>query len=437
MSLFRTLAAISLFLVCAVAQPARADEAAEKAAFEQAEQLIAQRRFDDARKLLAATPRNSDYARVYGAFVQARIDEETGRLTSARDAYRKILEAHPSLARVRLQLARTLAKLEDTDAARRHFEFVLGAADATAPYVDRVRADLRLLDGAKNWSAQGYVTVAPTTNMTSGSSQDVIIIGGLPFKPSDQARSKPGVGALYGADLAYAAPVQGGNWGWVGTLSTVNRDYQGSGYDDRGARASAGLRYLVPGGVAMLEMVGNRRWFAGSGYQYSFGPLLSTRFFATEKDRITGAVSIAEQRYDDANYLNGHRMSATASWDRFTWPGQFIRIGAAYDRETAKNDHMTYNEFGGLIGYNVETPWALSIYPEIAYAYRTYEGDFPLMNEARRDHRVVGSLSLVKTNLALFGFAPRLLFTYTYNFSNVKFYEYDRFDTALTLTRSF
>jgi hypothetical protein len=98
---------------------------------------------------------------------------------------------------------------------------------------------------------------------------------------------------------------------------------------------------------------------------------------------------------------------------------------------------MTYNEFGGLIGYNVETPWALSIYPEFAYAYRAYEGDFPLMNEARRDHRVVGSLSLVKTNMALFGFAPRLLFTYTYNFSNVKFYEYDRFDTALTLTRSF
>jgi tetratricopeptide (TPR) repeat protein len=427
---------LALLLSCLAAPMSFADEAAEKAAFEQAEMLIEGRRFDDARKLLSATPRESAYARIYGAFVDARLAEDTGRLTTARDAYRKILETHPTLARVRLHLARTLAKLEDNDAARRHYEFVLGAADVTAPYADRVRADMRLLDGAKNWSAHGYVTVAPTSNMTSGASQDVIIIGGLPFTPAAASRRRPGIGAAYGADLSYAAPVSG-NWGWVGTLSTVNRDYQGSAYDDRAARASLGARYLVPGGVAMLELVGNRRWFGDAGYQYSFGPLLSTRFFASEKDRVTASASFAEQRYDDARYLNGHRISLAASWDRFTWPGQFVRIGASYDRETARNDHMTFNEFGGLVGYNIETPWALSVYPEFAYAYRAYEGDFPLLNEARRDHRVVGSLSLVKTNFTLFGLAPRLLVSYTYNFSNVKFYEYDRIDAALTLTRGF
>ena len=435
LSLWRSVC-LALLLASFVSPAARSDAAAEKAAFEQAEQLIEAHRFDEARKLLAATPRESGYARIYGAFVDARLAEDTGCLTTARDAYRKILEAQPSLARVRLHLARTLAKLADNDAARRHYEFVLGAADVTAPYVDRVRADMRLLDGAKSWSAQGYVTVAPTSNMTSGASQDVIIIGGLPFTPAAASRRRPGIGALYGADLSYAAPVSG-NWGWVGTLSTVNRDYQGSAYDDRAARASAGVRYLVPGGVAMLELVGNRRWFGGAGYQYSFGPLLSTRFFATEKDRITASASFAEQRYDDANYLNGHRISLAASWDRFTWPGQFVRVGASYERETARNDHMAFNEFGGLVGYSIETPWALSVYPEFAYAYRAYEGDFPLLNEPRRDHRVVGSLSLVKTNFTLFGLAPRVLVSYTYNFSNVKFYQYDRIDTALTLTRSF
>ncbi len=435
LSLWRSVC-LALLLASFVSPAARSDAAAEKAAFEQAEQLIEAHRFDEARKLLAATPRESGYARIYGAFVDARLAEDTGRLTTARDAYRKILEAQPSLARVRLHLARTLAKLADNDAARRHYEFVLGAADVTAPYVDRVRADMRLLDGAKSWSAQGYVTVAPTSNMTSGASQDVIIIGGLPFTPAAASRRRPGIGALYGADLSYAAPVSG-NWGWVGTLSTVNRDYQGSAYDDRAARASVGVRYLVPGGVAMLELVGNRRWFGGAGYQYSFGPLLSTRFFATEKDRITASASFAEQRYDDANYLNGHRISLAASWDRFTWPGQFVRVGASYERETARNDHMAFNEFGGLVGYSIETPWALSVYPEFAYAYRAYEGDFPLLNEPRRDHRVVGSLSLVKTNFTLFGLAPRVLVSYTYNFSNVKFYQYDRIDTALTLTRSF
>ena len=428
-------AAIAL-LACACAPPASSNEAAAKAAFEQAESLIEARRFEDARQLLAGAPRDSDYARVYGAFVQARLDEETGKLTAARDAYRKILETHPTLARVRLHLARTLARLDDNDAARRHYEFVLAAADVTAPYADRVRADMRLLDGARNWNAQAYVTVAPTSNMTSGASRDLIVIGGLQFTPSEQSRRKPGVGALYGADLSYAAPVQG-NWGFVGTLSTTHRDYRQTAYDDRSARASAGIRYLVPGGVAMLEMTGTRRWFGGADYQYTFGPLLSTRFFATEKDRITGSLSYAEQRYDEARYLQGYRLSLATSWDRFTLPGQFARVGVAFDRETARNNHMTFNEFGALVGYSVETPWALSIYPEIAVAYRAYEGDFPLMAEPRRDRRIVGSLSLVKTDLSLFGLAPRLLLSYTYNLSNVKFYEYDRFDAALTLTRSF
>jgi outer membrane protein len=228
-----------------------------------------------------------------------------------------------------------------------------------------------------------------------------------------------------------------GNLGWVGTLSTVHRDYQASTYDDRAVRASAGARYLIPGGVAMLEMVGNRRWFGGEGYQYSFGPLLSTRFFASERDRITAAASFAVQRYDDANYLNGQRLTVSAGWDRFTLPGQFIRVGALFDRESARNNHMTFNEFGGLVGYNVETPWALSIYPEASYAYRAYEGDFPLMNAPRRDHRVVGWVSIVKKDFTLLGLAPRLHVSYTYNMSNVKFYEYDRFDAALTLTRGF
>jgi hypothetical protein len=430
------LSLLALWLAFCLTSPARADEAAEKAAFEHVERLIAERRFDDARKRLSEAPRESEYARIYGAFVRARIDEETGRLTTARDAYRKILDSHPSLVRVRLHLARTLAKLEDTEAARRHFEFVLGSPDLASPFADRVRADIRLLDGAKNWSAQGYVTVAPTSNMTSGSSQDVIIIGGLPFTPSQSARKRSGVGAMYGADLAYAAPVAG-NWGWVGTLSTVSRDYQGSTYDDRSVRASAGVRYLLPGGVAMLEMVGNRRWFGGSGYQHSFGPLFSTRYYASERDRLTGMVSFLHQRYDDASYLDGHRITASANWDRFTLPGQFIRIGGVFDRETTRNSHMTFNEFGGLVGYNVETRWALSVYPEFSYVYRAYEGDFPLLNEARRDHRFIGSLSLVKKDFTFFGVAPRLLLSYTHNLSNVKFYEYERFDAALTLTRGF
>lgn len=429
-------ACLALLLACCVCAPARSDEATEKPAFERIERLISERRFEDARRALSAAPRDSEYARVYGAFVAARIDEETGRLTSARDAYRAILDQYPALARVRLHLARTLSRLEDADAARRHYEFVLGAPDIAAPLAERVRTDMRALEGAKRWTAQGYVTIAPTTNMTSGPSRDVVVIGGLPFTPSQAGRAKSGIGALYGADLGYAAPLAG-DWGWLATLSTNHRDHTNRTYDDRTARASAGLRYLLPGGVATLEMTGSRRWFGGEEYQYTFGPLLSARVFATERDRITASVSLAEQRYDSTSHQNGRRMIVAGAWDRFTLPGQFARFGASFERETTRSDHLTYSEFGGLFGYNFELPMALALYPEAAFAVREYDGDFPLSGEPRRDRRFVGSLSIVKKDLAFMGLAPRMQVSYTMNLSNVKFYEYDRFDVSLTLTRGF
>ncbi|MBX9759676.1 MAG: surface lipoprotein assembly modifier [Beijerinckiaceae bacterium] len=429
-------ACLALLLAWSAPAASQSGEAGEKSAFEQIERLIGEARFEDARGALSAMPRESQYARVYGAFVQARIDEETGRLTRARDAYRAILHEHPDLARVRLHLARTLAKLEDGDAARRHYEFVLGAPDIAAPLADRVRNDLRALEGQKRWSAQGYVTVAPTTNMTSGPSRDVIVIGGLPFTPSSAGQKAAGVGALYGADLGYAAPIAG-DWGWLATLSTNNLDYAGSLYDDRMARVSAGLRYLLPGGVATLEMTGGRRWFGGEGYLYSFGPLLTARVFASERDRITASASLAEQRYDSLDHQNGRRLTVSGVWDRFTLPGQFARVGVTFERETTRSDHLTYREFGGLAGYSFDMPMALAVYPEVAVALREYDGDFPLLGLPRRDRRLVGSLALVKKDLSFMGLAPRMQVSYTMNLSNVKFYEYDRFDVSLTLTRGF
>lgn len=415
---------------------AESSVASARASYEQAEGLIAQGRFNEAQKLVASVPRTDDYARVYGAFLDGRLAESTGRLTRARDIYRAILNTHPGLARVRLHLARVLTRLEDAEAARHHYDFVLGAPDIAAPLAERVRTDVRALEGARRWSAQGYVTMAPTSNMTSGTSQDSVNIGGLDFTPGKSGRKRSGFGALYGADFAYAQPFAD-NWGWLAALSTMHRDHSASRYDDRSVRASTGVRYTLPAGVASAEIVGQRRWFGASEYMYAFGPQFSVRGFIGQANRLTGSVSVLAQRYDDVNYQNGHKISASANWDRFTAPGQFVRAGAIFERETTRNAHLTYNEYGGLIGYNIDLPWALTLYPEASIALRNYEGDFPLMSVARRDRRFVGSLMIVKKDLALWGFAPRVQISYTDNRSNVKLYQYDRLDFNLTLTRAF
>jgi hypothetical protein len=94
------------------AQQARDANAATRAAFEEAERLIDAGRFDEARAALRAMAREDDYARVYGAFVDARLDEATGRLTRARRLSRH--SQRPSRA-----CARAPASRAHADAARR------------------------------------------------------------------------------------------------------------------------------------------------------------------------------------------------------------------------------------------------------------------------------------------------------------------------------
>ena len=58
------LLALSLLVWFASSGAARADVASARAAYEQAEALIAQGRFDEAQKRVARIPRTNDYARV-------------------------------------------------------------------------------------------------------------------------------------------------------------------------------------------------------------------------------------------------------------------------------------------------------------------------------------------------------------------------------------
>src|ERR1039458_4813623 len=140
-------------------------------------------------------------------------------------------------------------------------------------------------------------------------------------------------------------------------------------------------------------------------------------------------------RIRDMVRLNGNRSSV--SFDRFTLPGQFARIGVAFDQEKTATDFWTYSEYAALVGYYAELPYGVTVYPEVSYAARDYSGIFPFMTGPRQDRRWSASLSLTKRDLLIFGFAPRLIYTYTANYSNVGLYAYDKHSVISLLTRAF
>ena len=72
------------------------------------------------------------------------------------------------------------------------------------------------------------------------------------------------------------------------------------------------------------------------------------------------------------------------------------------------------------------------------YEYHIYDGDFfaPFIGP-REDHRVGAAVSTSFDRFSWRGFTPVLSYEYSYQFSNVDFYEYDSHDVSLNVRRVF
>ena len=432
----------AIFLLCifsGVALPAQTSYAVTLAELVPIEALVENNRLAEAADRLASVPEDGSDAAVYAAYLRARIAQHSGRLPEARNRYRAILAARPELTRVRLALAQTLHALEDFEGSRHNYELVLGTigndlADRSA--ADRIRNDLTALNNAKRWSAQLIFAVVPTSNLNNGTSSDVVLVGGIPFTPANAAKQKSGVALLYGGEFAYLHPVAE-DIGMLASLSTTHFDASGITYDSRSVLGSLGPQVRIGTGTVTLEGVASRMWYGGAGYNTAYGGRVSGRFLLSNEWRMTGVATWTAQDYDTATYLNGKKVTASVSFDRFTLPGQFARIGVAFDQEKTATDFWTYSEYAALVGYYAELPYGVTVYPEVSYAARDYSGIFPFMTGPRQDRRWSASLSLTKRDLLIFGFAPRLIYTYTANYSNVGLYAYDKHSVISLLTRAF
>lgn len=411
------------------------DPAAVAETLRRAEMLIDAGRPEEARRLAASVPRTGEVGLVYGGFVDARLAELRGDFSSARDAYRAILARHPELARARLALASVLARLGDADGSRHHYQMVLGA-DVEATVADRIRTDLAALDTAKRWSVQATFSLVPSSNLSNGTSSGTVLIGGIPFSPSDDGRRRSGVSANWGIDLTWLQPVMD-DVGLLATLGTRHVEGPGSTWDQRSVEASLGPQVRIGDGVVTTELLIDRGWFGTAPYSTAWGGRVSLRKLLSNDWRLSGSTRIQRQSYDVAVWQDGWKSTTTVALDRSLGSRSFLRFKGAFEHQTARLGHLSYDEAAVGAGLYLESGLGLILFPEVGIARRRHRETFPLMNEPRVDTRATAGVTLTKRDFAMFGLAPKLIYGFTHNASNVGLYTYDRHDLNLTLTREF
>jgi outer membrane protein len=406
------------------------------------EQLLITGRADVAARLLPQVRPVTAADKKQLRFYTAMVAKAQGRPREAIPIFRELLAADPHFARVRLELARTLFEVQDDEAAKHHFELVLGGSAAQPDLSNTVKEYLSALSSRRRWEFSSYVSIAPSTNLNQGSSNKVIELNGLPFVLSDNNQKKSGIGVVTGFQGGYNLPLTG-SLDLVTTAGLHVKRYSQKDFNDTLTSASVGPRWRFDAGHIGVYGTAEKRWMADADLSTAFGGLLAASYRLGVQDVVHGDIGCSQKRYstmwfaNDLSYQDGHTCTLSARFEHSLDVTSYLRFlgGAADERAVAA--HLSNRSWNAGAGVHRELPWGVSLYVQGLYTKRDYDGIFPGALEARRDQRLDLSANLTKRDLEVFGLAPMVQYTYTKNDSNVGFYQYDAHGVSVTLTKRF
>jgi tetratricopeptide (TPR) repeat protein len=397
--------------------------------------LAREGRAAEAQAILSAYPFSGPFAANRTLFVEGMILKANGDLEGAVAKYRAALASDPGLTLVRAELAHTLFLLEDDDAARFQYELLIGAAP-TPELARTFNGFLDAIDDRRPWQFSVWASIAPSTNVNNGTSNDVIWIGGLPFKVDDGSREQSGIGVRGGADGSWSTPL-GPGLTLVGAVGVTFADYEGDDFDDTLVSQIIELRRRKDGTEVWLGGLTQQRFLGGDELQLFAG------LQATIKQRFTPRtggylrVRAGPTSYQEADYKNGW-LAAAGGQVSWAWsPSTVFYALGGIDRNTAQFDHLASWTFGGGLAAYHEFSYGLSLYAEGRLRRAFYDGDYPFMDEPRDDLIFDGRATLTKRDWVFWGFAPQLEYTYSQAWSNTPFGDYDAHGASLTITRQF
>ena len=366
-------------------------------------------------------------------------------LDASITAFRAILDEHPGLVRVRLELARAFFLRGQDGLARRHFELAL-AADPPAPVAANINRHLAEIRARKRWSAHFGFALAPDTNIGTASANETVLVDvfgqRLPFT-LDDGGEKSGIGLSVWAGGEYQLPLAP-DWKLRMGSEIFRREYSGSRFDRMGFGAHVGPRWLIdPRTEASLLFTARREW-QGNNKPTSRSLGLRLEAFRRLSPRVSGQLGLSwsEKRHDGSTHLDGPvaDLSAGLSWGVTPTLRADIRVGLASERPATETLRSRTN--WGSLGASAELPRGFSLSGTITGRWTDYEGPGRppadvLDGTPREDVTRSIRLSAHKRDFTIRGFSPQLSVTHERRDSNAQQADYRRTSGELSFVRQF
>ena len=399
------------------------------------EQLISNGAFDEADQLLGAwKPTRADSV-VHARLLLGGLRKAQGRHDEAIEILRNLLTSQPKHLRARMELAHALFLKKEDESARHHFELVLGAA-SNPDLETTVRRFIDAMDQRRSWHFSTYVSIAPSTNFNQGANVKTAKLDGLDFSLDEQNRKQSGIGLMTGVLGGYRLALTDRLDMVVGGGAHI-REFKAESFDDIVASAEIGPRYRLSFGDVAAYATVARRWFGGDAYSMVYGGRLHTMLRLSPRDLVNAGGTCVNKEHDALVHLDGWHCGSTLAVDHAIDAAGFIRVLGGFERERTQRAHLDYDGWNAGFGVYREMPFGISVYGQLLYTHRNYEGVYPTSREAREDERIDATAHFTKRDWRIFGLAPMVQYTYTRNLSNIGFHTFDAHSVTTTLTKRF
>ena len=394
--------------------------------------LIRAGRLEDARKFLQQARPSGEEDRIERLFLLGWIEMRLGMPERAATRFEAVLARRPDLTRARLELAQAYFRSGRDDKARYHFE--LSLADEVPSSVEgAVEGFLRRIDARKRWALSLSAAMLPETRR---SDRETVLIGGVPFRLSEDARASSGAGALVSAGVSFS-PAIADNVRGVLAASAAAKFYERSDWNDVTGSGVVGLTRLFENGTASGGLRFGRRWIGGDGYNRSVGPWARTRLRLSSSTHLDLDVSAGYRTHDTRRDRDGWRVAVTPGLVHVLDGRTSVEVVPTFEAVGARKGYFRRRRFGFHMTISRAFEGGLLVSVSPGAHIRRYAAADPLFARKQVDRTVRLGIRVLHRSLRYGGFAPYIGYSFERNRSNIPIHESRSHGVLVGVSRRF
>lgn len=337
--------------------------------------------------------------------------------------------------------------------ARTRAQFWLRRAAHSAPTEqDRKRAvqDFRYVKGRNPFSTSLRFSVQPSSNINNGSKSDTLIVAGLPFELSGDARALSGLEFSYGFSTTYKKQITPDRLIRFGfsadarnyVLSEKSKeqapDQDASDYAFATAQLSFGTTKSMGQGRGdfLLDFHLGRSWYGGKSLN-NFARITAARTFQkTRTSHSRYLISATRQWRLDASQYSSTQVEITGYWAKALQNGSLLRWN--FGVKNTSSDSATIAQSSVHMGASL-TPAKDILGARMTMSFGLEANRFkqPYFGILREDEKATLGVSLFFHQIDYYGFAPTLSISASRQRSNISLFDTTRFGISAGFRSTF